>query len=268
MSRHRFPSLLAVLGGAALLAAPLGAQTTGAMPGFQPTSEYVVWLDGASDPSGQVYVLNQSAAYLVLSDRLPSPLLLEPRAGVVRSLSLLKVAKQSDGTVTVLPQAVVADLGPFEVDLEGVRFTAEGREVELRAQPPYLGSGATEDLLAYSADYSREAALYVCSEPILRDLRAQPQPVRVRVFFGSWCPHCKLVMPRILKVAQQLAGSRIALEFYGLPRDIGSDAEANRLGIDSVPTGVVLVGEREVARINDWKVPELAIREALAEASS
>lgn len=257
---------------AALLAAvapSVSAQTAAPMRGFTPTGDYVLALDGEADASAQVYVLGQGTAYLVLSDRLSSPVLLEPRVGVARSLSVLKVARQPNGTIDLLPQPAIADLGRFTIDLEGVSFAVDGHAAQLRTKPPYLGSAGIEDLLAYSADYQRDAAAYVCSEPILRDLRAREQTVQVRVFFGSWCPYCQQVIPRILKVAQELAGSRISLEFYGLPRNLTSDAEAGRYDISGVPTGVVLLGGREVGRIGggDWKIPELAIKNALDETS-
>ncbi|MGH9465373.1 MAG: thioredoxin family protein [Thermoanaerobaculia bacterium] len=264
-SRSLLPALLVV----ALAPALATAQNTAPMTGFTPTSDYVLTLDGTTDPSAEVYVLGQGTAYLVISDRLASPVLLEPRAGVARSLSLLKVAKRPNGTIDLLPQAAIADLGRFTIDLEGVSFAVDGRTAQLETKPPYLGSAGADELLAYSVDYEREAAAYVCSEPILRDLRSQARAVEVRVFFGSWCPHCQQVMPRILKVAQELAGSQIALAFYGLPRDIASDPEARSFDISAVPTGVVLVGGREVGRIGggDWKIPELAIKNALAATS-
>jgi thiol-disulfide isomerase/thioredoxin len=261
--------LLAAFAAVALAAGPLAGQGGTALSGFASTGDYVLVLDGATDPSAEIYVLGQGSAYLVLSDRLSAPVLLEPRAGTAVSVSLLKVSKQADGTIDLLPQAVIAELGRFTIDLDGVGFAVDGRAAQLRTKPPYLGNGGVDELLAYSPDYRRDAEAYVCSEPILRDLRAQPQAVEIRVFFGSWCPYCKQVLPRILKVAQQLAGSRISLAFYGLPRDIGSDAEAGRYGISGVPTGVVLVGGHEVSRIGggDWKIPELAIKNALASAS-
>ncbi len=268
MRRTRSHTLFAVLS-IAVAAGRLDAQSAGPLTGFAPTGDYVLALDGATDPGAKVYVLGHGTAYLVISDHLASPVLLEPRAGVARSLSVLKIARQADGTIDLLPNATIADLGRFTIDAEGVSFAVDGRQAQLRTKPPFLGDAGFDELLAYSADYQRDAAAYVCSEPILRDLRAQPQTVEVRVFFGSWCPYCQQVIPRILKVAQQLAGSRIALEFYGLPRDIASDAEARSFEVTGVPTGILLVGGREVGRIGggDWKIPELAIKNALAAAS-
>lgn len=255
------PWLLAL----ALALAPAALSAQDAMEGFRPTGDYVFELAGATDEDAEVFVLGQGSAFLILSDEVESPLLVEPRAGDVKTLSLLKVAKQADGTVNLLPNAVAASQGPFSVDLEGVTFTVDGQDAGLMVKPPFLGGAGVQELFDYSVDYRLGAEEYATSAPILRELEGEDRPVRVRVFFGTWCPHCQVVMPRILKVAQALQGSQIALEFYGLPRQISDDPEAARWDISGVPTGVVLVGDREVARISggDWKIPELAIKNAL-----
>lgn len=254
--------LLALCLPAFLLAAAASAQ---GMEGFRPTGDYVFELEGATDDDAEVFVLGQGSAFLILSDAVESPLLIEPRAGDVKTVQLLKVARQADGTVNLLPNAVAASEGPFAVDLEGVTFTVDGRAAGLMVKPPFVGSAGVDELFDYSIDYRRGAEEYAASTPILRALQGEDRQVRVRVFFGTWCPHCQVVMPRILKVAQALEGSQIALEFYGLPRQISDDPEAERWDISGVPTGVVLVGDREVARISggEWKIPELAIKNAL-----
>lgn len=260
VSTHRLLPLclLALLVGAAAVSAQ-------GMEGFRPTSDYVFQLEGATDEDAEVFVQGQGAAFLILSDAVESPLLVQPREGDVKTVSLLKVARQPDGTVNLLPNAVASSAGPFTVDLEGVTFEVDGRSAGLMVKPPWIGDAGIRDLLDYSVDYRRGAEEYTASEPILRALQGEERPVRVRVFFGSWCPHCQVVMPRILKVAEALEGSQISLEFYGLPRRIPDDPEAERWNIDGVPTGLVFVDGREVARISggEWKIPELAIKNAL-----
>ncbi|MEZ5333322.1 MAG: thioredoxin family protein [Thermoanaerobaculia bacterium] len=249
----------------ALLLPLTAVAAVSAQDGFRPTSEYVFELDGSTDPGAEVFVQGQGAAFLIVSDSIESPLLVEPRAGDVKAVSLLKVARQADGTVNLLPNAVAASEGAFTVEMDGVTFDLDGHPAGLMVKPPWIGDAGIQDLLDYSLEYRRGAEDYTASEPILRELQAEDRPVTVRVFFGSWCPHCQMVMPRILKVAEALRGSKIALEFYGLPRGIGDDPEAKRWDIDGVPTGVVLIGDREVARISggEWKIPELAIKNVL-----
>ena len=120
---------------------------------------------------------------------------------------------------------------------------------------------------AYSREYREGAASYAFSQPVVKQLQAESRPVEVKVFFGTWCPHCQTVLPRVLRVAEELTGSKVRLSFYGLPQGAGfkADPEAQRFDIESVPTGVVLVEGREVGRISGsgWKIPELAIKNAI-----
>ncbi len=117
----------------------------------------------------------------------------------------------------------------------------------------------------YSADYVRAAAAYSPSRPILERLRSESRAVTVEVYFGSWCPFCQQVLPRIMRVGEELAGSNIRVDYYGLPRGFGSDPKASALKITGVPTGVVFIGGREAGRItgNAWKIPELSLNKIL-----
>ena len=78
------------------------------------------------------------------------------------------------------------------------------------------------------------------------------------------------MVPRIMKLAEKLEGSKISFDFYGLPRGIVSDPEATRVDIHAVPTGVIYREGREIGRIEGagWKVPELALNNLLINPSS
>ncbi len=116
----------------------------------------------------------------------------------------------------------------------------------------------------------RGATAYTPSIPVLAKLRSQTEDVQVLVFFGSWCSACKQMVPRIMKVDEQLDGSKVQIDYYGLPqgRAFSADTKASAMGIKSVPTGVVFLNGREIGRINGngWKIPELAINNVLVKA--
>ena len=143
----------------------------------------------------------------------------------------------------------------------------DGKPVELKQKPHLLGDQDLAGMKAYSRDYARLAEAYKPSAPILDRLRAEGRDVRIEVYFGSWCPACQQMVPRIMRVADELAGSNIRVDFYGLPQGdaFSRDPKAKALNITGVPTAVVFVDDRESGRIltSGWKIPELKINSIL-----
>ncbi|MCZ6508159.1 MAG: thioredoxin family protein [Acidobacteria bacterium] len=258
-------SLAAPVAVLALWATSLAAQP--AMSGFLPIDKFVFFVDGVEDSAAEVYQSQAAGAYLVISSVIDSPILVQARTAVVSTVNLMKVDRQADGTVNLLPDATLESLGRFTIEGEGISFSVGSRAAELRNKPWLLGTQDLDGMRAYSREYREGASASEYSQPVVRQLLAESRPVEVKVFFGSWCPTCQQVLPRVLRVAQELAGSKIELSFYGLPRGPGfkADPEVKRFDIESVPIGVILVEGREVGRISGsgWKIPELAIKKVI-----
>jgi thiol-disulfide isomerase/thioredoxin len=257
---------LAALLLAAAAVAPAAAQAApgDAIPGFLRIGDYVLMVNGKEDAAAEIYQNDRVPAYLILSSVLPSPVLLTPRAGTVSTVSLMKVAKKPDGTVDLLGGAQLAQQGKFQIQGQTVSFTSEGRPASLNPNPPLLGLKRSADLKAHNPEYARTASSYAPNQAKIAALKKEGQPVTVRVFFGSWCPHCREHVPLLLKVEDQLNGSKIRFEYYGLPRDF-KDAEAKKNNIKGVPTAIVYVNGRETGRIegNDWVAPEASLSKLL-----
>jgi thiol-disulfide isomerase/thioredoxin len=256
-----------LLAAAAATAAPaLRAQvpSDAVLRGFQKIGDYMLVVNGKEDKGGEIYQNDRIPAYLILGTALPSPVLLTPRAGTVETVQQMKVVKQKDGTVDLLADATLAPQGKFQMQDQNVVFTSEGRKVSLTPKPPLLGLKRSADLKSYSPDYVRTAQVYAPNAATIAALRKVEQPATVRVFFGSWCPHCKQIVPQILKIEDQLGGSKIRFEYYGLPRDF-KDPEVKRLSIKAVPTAVVYVNGRVAGRLegNDWNTPEASLSRVL-----
>jgi thiol-disulfide isomerase/thioredoxin len=253
----------------ALLAVPsvAGAQPMPAdivFRDFQPSGDYNLVIDGKPVPAAEIYQ-NAMPAILVMTSALPSPVLVIPRTKEVNSVNLMKVSKQKDGTVDLLADAVLAPIGQFALVGENVTFTAQGKKVSLNPRPALLGVKSNADLKAYLPEYARGAQGYTPNGAAIAELRKDSTPATVRVFFGSWCPHCRQHVPLLLRVEDEVKNPKIKFEYKGLPRDF-NDPEAQKLGIRSVPTGVVYVNGREVGRISGegWNAPEVLLNKILS----
>lgn len=261
--KHTRSAVLAVL---ALVAVPFVAQAQGMVPsdavlrGFQPSGEFVLIVDGVPVPAAEIYQNDKLPGMLILTSALPSPVLLSPRTGQAETVNLMKVSKQKDGSVDLLADAVLSPLGQFTSEGENVSFLYKGKKVRLNSRPALLGVKSNADVKGYLPDYVRNAKSYTPNAAAVSDLKKVGTPVTVRVYFGSWCPHCRQHVPLLLKVEDQVQNPKIRFEYYGLPRDF-KDPEAQKAGIHSVPTGIVYINGKETGRITGegWTSPEVLL---------
>jgi thiol-disulfide isomerase/thioredoxin len=266
--KHTRSAVLAVL---ALLAVPFVAAHAQAIPsdsvlrGFQPSGEYTLIVEGVPVPGAEIYQNDKIPAMLILTSALPSPVMLSPRTGKAETVNLMKVSKQKDGSVDLLADAVLAPLGQFTTEGENVSFAFQGKKVRLNPRPALLGVKSNADLKGYLPDYVRNAKNYSPNAAAVADLKKLGTPVTVRVYFGSWCPHCRQHVPLLLKVEDQVQNPKIRFEYFGLPRDF-NDPEAKKAGIHSVPTGIVYINGKEAGRITGegWTSPEVLLDRIIA----
>jgi thiol-disulfide isomerase/thioredoxin len=222
---------------------------------------------GRTIPKAEIFKTQKVGAVLILTPELASPVLINPRGGSVETVGLAKVVRKADGSVDLMADAVLKNQGAFEVAGEDVKFTADGKQGVIKPRPPLLGLRRGVDLKAYNGNYAKGAGAYSPDAAVIATLRKQPREAVVRVYFGSWCPHCLQQVPKMLRVEQELGGGKLRFEYFGLPREISQDIEAKRVEIHSVPTGILYVAGREIGRIQggQWDAPESALRDLLAE---
>lgn len=248
-----------------LLTAPLTAQMPAddVLRDFEPVSTFQFSLDGRVLPDAEILLSERAVAYLILAPELSSPVMIQPRAQTVESVHLMKVARQGDGTIDLLADASLEPLGGFTVDgrTQEVRFELDGRPAKLMPKPPAVGLHTADSLVDHSRSYSFKAKAYEPAASALSSLRDETRDVRVRVYFGSWCPVCGRLVPNVLRVQEELAGSSISFEYYGLPNQMRDDPITEKDDIHGVPTAIVYVGGEEAARLSgkDLASPEKAL---------
>ncbi len=250
------------------LAAPAASRAQGVpsaspLRGFQPSSDYSLVVGGKLAPAAEIYLSERIPALLILTSKLPSPVMLTPRTSRVESVNLMKVSKQKDGSIDLFADAVMAPLGQFVMEGKNITFTFQKEKVSLVPRPPLLGLKKNADLKSYLPEYVRVASGYTPNAAAVADLRKRSAPATVRVYFGSWCSHCRQHVPPLLKVEDEVRNPRIQFEYYGLPPSL-QDPVGQKAGVRSVPTGIVYVNGKEVGRIDNWSTPEAALNRLLA----
>lgn len=269
MNRRVFPGVLLLALAAATLAGPATAQGIDSVfKDFKRTGKYLLSVNGKPVPAAEIYLNESIPAYLVITPALTTPVMLTPGGGMaVEAVPMAKVVRQPDGSVALTADADPKPQGQFRVEGEKVVFTAGGRSASLAPNPPLLGMRNAPALKNHSPEYVVTARNYKPNAQAVAALKKQATPVKVRVFFGSWCPHCREHLPFLLRVQDELgASSKIQFEYYGLPPRFSNDPEAKKFGVDGVPLGIVLVNGKEMGRISrgDWAAPEAALSRILS----
>jgi thiol-disulfide isomerase/thioredoxin len=223
-------------------------------------------VNGVPSAEARIMIAERLPAVLVVAPELPAAVLLTPRTGTAQSFGPEFVAPQPDGTVALLSDVALVNEGRFQVAGRDVSFSVGGVAVVLKEKPFLLGLQDVAGMESYSAGYRDREREYSPIGSMLEELQSFPTDVRVRVYFGSWCPFCSMFVPRMMKVARELEGSRIEVEFYGLPQPATQDPLTTEHGIEAVPTGIVYIGGEEIGRIsgNMWQSPEAALKVLLA----
>lgn len=239
--------------------------------GFEPEGKWVIAVDGTVKAASIWTAVKAGNVLLIDSPSLPQAVVVQPRQRSVETVPRDGILTQFDGTAALAADVAPTPSGNFEVVNDTViSMNVGGRAVELREAPYQLGPKTIGQLLDSNAHYRFGSARYRPSEPIVRSLRSTSKPVILKVFFGTWCPHCSEVLPKVFSVAQALEGSSVKFEFYGLDKGeaFSADPESKKYAIRGVPTAVVLVDGKEVAKIDTgaWRIPELGIQNALINA--
>jgi len=235
---------------------------------FHKMSDFFLVVDEQRVPA-EIYKSERPFSALVISPALPAPALF--LADSIAAVKPEAVEKKPGGLVGLRPEGVLAQQGTYEYAGAEVHFTFQGRKGALMPVSPLLGLRRVEEVTSHNPEYLADAQSYPVSAPVVDTLRKEKRQVTVRVYYGSWCGHCRKLVPHAVKLEQNLTAGKIRFEYFGVPDSFSSDPELQKLGVTSIPTGIVSVDGRQAGRIvgdTEWSSLESALQGILKAAES
>ncbi len=268
---HPLPFLraMAVASCAALVASALsiGAQEVDALlRGFAPTGDFQIEIDGTVSETAELFLAERPQAYLIVDKTIGGPLLLELKRGTVSRVNKMKLLRRDTGVIDMVADANPRALGRYQLDGRAVAIAVDGKTIKMIEKPPLVGLHGQDALVEHSPSYQRSANAYTPNSDALGRLQAtNGGKVRVRTYFGSWCPHCKRHVPFMIRLEKELAEAGITFEYYGLPKP-GPGAAPWPEKVSNVPTAIIYVDGQEVGRVKDnaWRAPEITLDRLVA----
>lgn len=235
---------------------------------FERIGNFELVVAGAVDTEAQMYQSAVARGILVISNRLPTAVLLHPGSGGVETVPLIRLAPRPGGGIRLLRGEPLRSLGNFQVGNDGIAFRHGSISVKLRTKPPLVGESSLGELFEHSPEYKVEADAYQPDAETVARLLEVGDGYSVRVIFGSWCHVCERFLPRGLRVQEALAESRIRFEYYGLPANPWNPPhpEVSRSEVKSLPTAIVYHNGKEIGRYaggDEWLRPEQRLWSAI-----
>jgi hypothetical protein len=246
-----------------------GAAAIAQVPTFVPGGDFELFVDNKHDPKARILESTTEAAVLVVTDRLPTPVLLHVRSSGVQAVPKERIEETPRGFLTLKRGDPLPELGKFELVATDVNFKYGETIAVLRPKAPLVGSHTLAELYEYTPSYKVGADAYTPDAGAVAKLRALGAEYRIKFVFGSWCSVCKQYLPRGLAVVEALSGAPMQFEYLGLPLDPWGTPEVKKLGVTSLPTAIVYRGDKEIGRFaggEQFNRPELRLLETIERA--
>ncbi len=201
---------------------------------------------------------------LIQAPELPDAILItagqRPTATVVPPDAIAPSPGDPDAVLLSASDAAPRHL-PVFLSGQEIKVTFGAARLVVGPREPLVGELDPAAILAYMPEYRRNRSTYAPIKGAMRLLETCNAPTDVEVFFGTWCPHCEQLIPRLIRVVQDLKNPNLRFHFHGMPRKLDEDPVGRQYKVDAVPVGVVRRGSDIVARLSgkDWEAPESAL---------
>jgi thiol-disulfide isomerase/thioredoxin len=239
-----------LLRSALFLAAFLAAlRLTAAPTAWEESALFGVKVGGAYDTTARVFQPRDYKPYLLLLSRtLPGPLLLDLSKKTASILTSADVTLGNEELTTVgIPKGKPS--GTYTVQNNVTILTVAGKKIEIQIRPALVGEVSPAIILAHSPDYGLRKNAYRPDGRSIAALKKYAKDTEVVVMFASWCPTCKIVLPKVLRVLEDVGNPRFSVRYYGIAMG-GEEPRAalEKYGHD-YPAVIFLQNGKELGRI-------------------
>jgi thiol-disulfide isomerase/thioredoxin len=254
---------------AAFCAAPLLALSTPAQADVltcRPRYEFCVEVDGKYPQDARFFSTTDSKRHMIdIPSQSVSFLIDMPNRKAV-SIPRANVKTEGDGVVKVDTNGA-SNAASYALAIEGpmIRFqTNSGKVRVMKAldRPPVIGEVGLDTLLADRMEYREGMKRYTPDAVAMDAIKAWKKPMEIEAYFATWCPHCQMFMPKVLRVLKDANNPNIKTTLVGVPKGFGQEKGPwEGKGLQGIPVIIVKSEGKEITRLgtHEGAVPEVEL---------
>jgi len=234
-----------------LLPAGVRAATGAKEASWVPRYDWSLEVDGKPSDEAHFFVEVEGRRILVQSPELTKAAILNPTGQKVTELDRSSIVIGDDGdTAKVSPSAEnKTPTGTYTVDGGRVLFYLGDNRLKISPKQPIEGEATIEEILHHSPLYRKGMTEYTPEAAEVSFIHSFREPILIEVFFGTWCPHCKVLVPKFMKTMEEAANPQIRIDYTGVPRSFGSYPPAMARRVTGIPTFIFYRNGVEFGRI-------------------
>jgi len=246
-------AVLLLLGGAPAMASELVCK---------PNYDFCVEVNGAFPTDARFFNSQERGKFFIDIPSSKDGLLMDLQAKKMYAVPRGQIAPDNDGLK--VQDGLSANMAAYAFSIDGpiVECQAEDKKIRVMPvlkRPPVIGPIAIDALIADRSEYRAGMKAYSPDKTKIGVLSKCQKPVELEVYFATWCPHCKLYMPKLLRVVKDANNPNIKTTLVGMPQMwVGAKGAWEDKNIQTIPTVIVKIDGREITRMgtHEGALPE------------
>lgn len=190
--------------------------------------DFCIEVDGTFPPDARFYVGDARGKFLVDIPSKEKSLLIDLPSKKAVTVARNNVKPDTTAGVVRVVDPGVSGSPAYALSIEGpiLRFntdTSKVRILKVTERPPVVGPVALDALVSDRIEYREGMKAYTPDKTMVDAIKANKKPIEIEAYFGTWCGHCKIYMPKFLRVMQDAANPNIKLNLIGVPKNFGAE---------------------------------------------
>lgn len=218
--------------------------------------DFCIEVDGSFPPDARFYLGDARGKFLVDIPSQSKSLLIDLPSKKAVTVPRNNVKPDAaTGKVRVIDPGSQASPA-YALSIEGpvLRFntdTSKVRVLKVTERPPVVGPVTLDALVADRIEYREGIKAYTPDRTSIAALKENKKPIELEAYFGTWCTHCKMYMPKFLRAIQDAGNPNIKLSLIGVPKNFGEqEGPWKGKNIQAIPWVVLSYKGNQVTTLN------------------